>query len=86
MARNKEKADIAAKEYFYTKKKIEELRAKREEIWERSKTEKSAQLLSESLALTSKIEEAYQNLDNYAHLIVEYLYGEETENAKQDSQ
>lgn len=79
MARKKKEADIAAKYYFHTKKKIEELRAKREEIWERSKTEKSAQLFSESLALTSKIEEAYQNLDNYAHLIVEYLYGNEEE-------
>lgn len=82
MARNKKKADIAAKEYFYTKKIIEELRAKREEIWERSKTEKSAQLFSESLALTSKIEEAQRNLDIYAHLIVKYLYGEEQDESK----
>ena len=77
MARNKEKADIAAKEYFYTKKIIEELRAKREEMWQRSKTEKSAQILSETMKITSKIEETYRELNSYACLVVEHLYGEE---------
>lgn len=76
MERNKKMADVTAKHYFHTKKKIEELRAKREELWQRNKTERSAEILSETFTISSKIEVANEELNFYAHLIVKYLYGE----------
>lgn len=79
MAHNKKKADAAAKNYFHTKKRIEELRAKREELWQRNKTEKSAEIFSETMKITSKIEAAYQEMNVHAKLVVECLYEDKEE-------
>ena len=40
MARNQQKADMAANSYKQIKKRIEQLKAKREELQEKNKTEK----------------------------------------------
>lgn len=76
MAQNKKMADALAKSYFHSQKRIEELRAKREELNQRYKTEKSAELLSESMKILSQISAIHQDMDVHAHLIVKYLYGE----------
>ncbi len=86
MARNKKMADALAKNYFHSKKRIEELRAKYDELHQRNKTEKSAELLSENMKIVSQINAIHKDMDNQAHLIVEYLYGEGEEDAKQDGQ
>ena len=77
MARNQQKADAAANSYKQIRKRIERLEAKREELQEKSKTEKSIHIFSECMEISSKIEEEKRDLDTYAHLIVNYLYGEE---------
>lgn len=85
MARNKKSADAAAKNYFHTKRRIKELKAKREELWQRNKTEKSAEIFSGTFKLSSKIEAAIQELNVHAQLVVEYLYGEEEEQDEQQA-
>ena len=82
MARDKRKADIAAKEYFRTKRKIEELRAKREELWKKLKTGGNAFDIAETNKLTAQIEAAHQELNYYAQLVAENLY-EEAQNEQQ---
>lgn len=77
MPRDKKKADIAAKEYFRTKRKIEELRAKREELWEKFKTGGNAFDIAETNKLSAQIEVAHQELNYYAKLVVENLYEED---------
>lgn len=79
MARNQIMADTTAKYYKRSKQRIAELKAKRAELQERNKTERSALILSESLKISRQIECEEQDLDSYAHLVVKYLYGDEEE-------
>ena len=77
MAKNQKIADVAAKNYFRTLRKIEKLRARRKELWEKCKTGGNAFDIAETNKLTAQIEAAYQELNFYAQLVVEKLYEEE---------
>ena len=79
MARNQKKADIAAKHYKDLEKRIAELKAKRTELQERNKTENSILIFGECMTISEKITSYEMDLNNYAHLVVKYLYGDEEE-------